>query len=182
MKRLVRKIVLSAAALTPGMAIIAMQEFALSFALMVIGLVGLIGVCAIALGVSPKGNQALNRTETAATDHPSLLTHAGVTALQTQDLDPKSLRSHLDNLITRSHGAEGFVTIDDQIAMVLAQVMARWRTSDAMQLGDDQARELWLVEQLLRSTPAEAGALAEHFTTPDAMLALRDRIASSMIT
>ena len=65
--------------------------------------------------------------------------------------------------------------------MVLGQIMAQWQISDAVQLTDNQARELWLIEHLLRSDPAEAGELAGHFTAPDAMLAMRDRVASSVL-
>lgn len=178
MKRLVRRIVLSVAALSPGVASLTMQEIAASLAVMLIGLTGLISVAVAVLAVSPKINETLNGLESPDTDYPSLLTQAALDALQSQDLDPMSLRAQLHQLLSQSHGAKGFVTVDDQVAMVLAQVMAQWRVDDAMQLSDDQARELWLVEQLMRSTPAEAGAMANSFTSPNAMLAMRDRVAN----
>lgn len=178
MKRLVRRIVLSVAALSPGVASLTMQEIAASFAVMLIGLTGLISVTVAVLAVSPKINETLNGLEAPDTDYPSLLTQAALESLQAQDLDPTSLRAQLHQFLSQAHGAKGFVTFDDQVAMVLAQVMAQWRVDTAMQLSDDQARELWIVERLMRSTPAEAGAMANSFTSPKAMLAMRDRIAN----
>jgi hypothetical protein len=72
----------------------------------------------------------------------------------------------------------GFVTEDEQIAMVLSQILARWDAVELSHLSDDQIREIWLVERLMRASPAEAGALSRYFAAPNAMLAMRDVLAA----
>jgi hypothetical protein len=180
-KRLVRKIVLSAAVLTPGLAYFFLRDRDLSSDVFLIVLIGLIGACAAVFAIRPKIKISQRGLDTAPPEYASLLTRAALASLREQDLDPQSLRIHMTQLITRAHGAEGFATFDDQVAMVLAQIMARWGITDPMQLGDSQARELWLAEQLMRATPAEAGALAKNFKTPDVMLTMRDRVADNVI-
>lgn len=179
MKRLFRRIVLCLAALTPSVASLTLQEVAASLAVMLIGITGVISLAVAAIAVSPKVNQTLANLESPKTEYPSLLTLAALTSLQEQDLDPVHIRVHLQALIGPMHGTQGFITPNDELAMIIAQVMAQWRVQDAMQLSDDQARELWLIERLMQSTPAKAGALAAHFTSPNAMLAMRDRVAEN---
>lgn len=181
MKQFCRRIFLSLAALSPGVASLTMQEMALSFAVALIGLTGAISMAIAVFAVSPKVNEALSELESPNTEYPSLLTLAALTRLQEQDIDLMSARAHLTSLITPAIGQKGFVTTNDQIAMILSQVMAQWRVTDPMQLSDDQARELWFIERLMRATPAEAGALAKSFTTPTAMLAMRDRVADGTV-
>jgi hypothetical protein len=62
--------------------------------------------------------------------------------------------------------------------MVLSQIIARWDASDLSQLDDDQIRELWLIDRMMRASPAEAGALSHYFSAPEAMLAMRDMLAT----
>jgi len=178
-KRFMRRIILSLAALSPGVAFLTVQEMAMSLAVMLVGLTGAISVAVAVFAVSPKINETLSSFDTADTEYPSLLTQAALRSLQENGLDPLSLRAHLHELITPTIGKGGFVTLDDQIAMILAQIMAQWSVTEAMHLNDDQVRELWLIERMLRATPAQAGALADNFIAPNAMLAMRDRVASS---
>ena len=162
------------------MASLTLQEVAASFAIMLIGITGVISVAVAVMAVTPKVNDTLARMEAPDTDYPSLLTLGALRSLYEQDLDPVLIRAQLHTLMVPSTGHKGFVTLQDQVVMILAQVMAQWSVTDAMQLSDDQALELWLIERLMRSTPAEAGALAANFTSPNAMLAMRDRVASSV--
>lgn len=166
-----RKFVVSAATLTPGMALIYMQEY--TFFLIV-----LIGVAAATAIILVRKSRARQKGPgPAGTEYQSSLKPAALRALRTDGPDPGRARAELGQLMSRAHGAMGFVTSDDQVAMVLSQVLAQWDATDLKKLSDDQIRELWLVEKLIRSSPAEAGKLADHFTAPDVILAMRDRVA-----
>lgn len=181
MKRLVRRIVLSLAALSPGVVSFSVQELAFSFAMMLLGLTGAISAAAVMIAVSPKVNDTLAGLDAPETDYPSLLTLAALKSLRQEFQHTALLKVHVNQLLVPSEGVRGFVTQDDQVAMILAHIMAQWNVTDALHLTEDQALELWLIERLLRASPAEAGALAENFTTPNAMLAMRDRVANSTV-
>ena len=178
MKQLIRRIVLSVATLSPGVIAITVQELALSVVIMLIGITGAMSVALAAFAVSPKVNQSLTAYSQPNSDYPSLLVQSAFTALVSQSPNPHVIRANMDALMAPAKASMGFVRQDEQVAMILAQILARWGKTSALDLSDAQARELWLIERLLRATPAQAGAMAENFTAPNAMLAMRDRIAA----
>jgi len=177
-KALKRRLLLSIAALSPGVVVIALQEFAVSMAFLLLGLFGALGVAAAALAMSPQikptqvGNGAIK------TDYPSLLVPSAKLALVDKTPDVVVIRANLATVMAPSLKPPDFLTQDEQIAMVLSRIMARWGQSEIFNLSDDQARELWLIDRLLRASPAEAGAMAVHFASPNAVLAMRDSIAA----
>ena len=178
MDRVKRRLLLVSAALSPGVVTITLQEFAFSLAFMVLGLFGALSIAAATIAVFPQvGPSSLTSKEPKKT-YPSLLVASAFASLREMAPDPLVIRATLQTLLSPMHSAPGFVTDEDQIAMVLAQIIARWDMSDLSKLDDDQLRELWLVERLMRASPAEAGALARFFASPNAMLAMRDVLAS----
>lgn len=180
MKRLFRRMVLSLAALSPGVASLTVQELAVSAAITILGVTSLLSVAAAVLAVSPKIHETLAAYDPPNTEYPSLLTQAALASLRAQPLDPTLLRAEMTKVVAPTTGITGFLTRDDRVAMMLSQVMAQWQVTDVLRLTDDQARELWLVERLLRASPEEAGALSHNFTKPDALLAMRDRVAEAV--
>ncbi|MFP7671981.1 hypothetical protein ACG74X_01360 [Marivita sp. S0852] len=174
---LIRRILLSFAALSPGVVAVFFQELALSLAFALLGVAGAISVAAVAIATSPKISDALTAPATAKRDYASLLRPYAFAELHESCPDPILIRAHLKDMTSPADASPGFVDKDQQIAMITAQIMARWDVIDVFSLSDDQARELWLVETLLRASPAEAGALAERFVTPEVMLTMRDRIS-----
>lgn len=180
MDRVKRRLLLVSAALSPGVVTITLQEFAFSLAFMLLGIFGALSIAAATIAVFPQiGASSLTSKQPKKT-YPSLLVSSALTSLREMAPDPVVIRAMLQSLINPTHKAPGFVTNEDQIAMVLAQIVARWDTTDLAQLDDDQVRELWLVERLMRASPAEAGALAGFFASPNAMLAMRDVLAGSV--
>lgn len=173
-----RRLLLCLAAVSPGVITLALQEFAVSVAFMLLGLFGAIGVAAVAVAASPQFKEMHDRSRHA--DYPSLVVSSALIDLRETAPDPVVIRATLKALMTPSPQIPGFLTDDEKIAMVLAQIMARWARTDPLALTDDQARELWLVERLMRATPAEAGALAGHFAAPNAMLTMRDSIVATV--
>lgn len=149
----------------------------MSIAFMVLGIFGALSLAAATLAVFPNiGPQTLTEGETKR-PHPSLLLPSAMASLKDMAPDPLVIRATLQSRISPSRTVPGFVTQEDHVAMVLAQIMARWECMDVSHLTDDQVRELWLVERLMRCGPAEAGALSCFFVSPDAMLAMRDALA-----
>ncbi|WP_178346928.1 hypothetical protein [Marivita hallyeonensis] len=181
MKQLGRRILLSLAALSPGVVSLTMQEFAVSLAIMLLGITGALSMTAVAMAVYPKVSETLATYDVPKTGYPSLLTQGALDFLRTQPLDPRLIRADLEGRLSIKKPGPGFVTREDRIDMILGQITARWNVSEILQLSDDQARELWLVERLVRATPAEAGKMAEHFVSPNAMLAMRDRVAQTEV-
>lgn len=173
-----RRVLLSLAALSPGVVTLALQEFAVSVAFMVLGLFGAIGVAIVAVAASPQMKDLHETSSARKASHPSLLTASAMNEIREKAPNPVVIRASLRTLMKPQNQMPGFVTDEEKIAMVLSQIMARWGHSEPTELSDDQARELWLVEQLMRATPAEAGALASCFTAPNAMLTMRDRIVN----
>ncbi|MGJ8603343.1 MAG: hypothetical protein ACSHXH_04380 [Marivita sp.] len=172
-----RRLLLSLAALSPGVVTITLQEFAVSLAFMALGLFGAIGLAVVAVSISPQVKQAQFRTDAPSPSYPSLVLTSAFADLRQKAPDPLVIRATLYAVMTPTIQPPGFVTEDEKVAMVLAQIMARWGETDPMSVSDDQSCELWLVERLMRATPAEAGALAVYFAAPNAMLTMRDRIA-----
>jgi hypothetical protein len=179
--RVIKRIVLSAAALSPSMVALFLHEFAMSLVFMLIGLTGMLSVVAATIAISPKLNAALEDHATPKVPYPSLLVGSAFAFLQDNSPDPVIIRATMQKLLAPTHATTGFVTTNDQIAMILAQILARWGETDVLAVSDDQARELWLVERLMRASPAEAGALANFFIAPNAMLTMRDQIAVTEI-
>ncbi len=173
-----RRLLLSIAALSPGVVTITVHEFAASLAFMILGIFGVISVAAVAVAMSPQINQAQFGQDMRKPEHSTLLVPSAFADLREKSPDPIVIRATLKTFMAPSRDAPGFVTEDEQIAMVLAQIMARWDETDILHLSDDQSRELWLVERLMRATPAEAGSLAMNFAAPNAMLTMRDSLAS----
>ncbi|MFA8387327.1 MAG: hypothetical protein ACEPO2_17015 [Pelagibaca sp.] len=173
------RLLLVSAALSPGVVTITLQEFAVSLAFMVLGIFGALSIAAATIALFPQvGPSSLTSKEPKKT-YPSLLVSSAFSSLRTMAPDPLVIRATLQTLISPTPKVPRFVTDEDQIAMVLAQIIARWDMSDLSQLNDDQVRELWLVERLMRASPAEAGALAHFFASPNAMLAMRDVLAGT---
>ena len=65
---------------------------------------------------------------------------------------------------------------DDAIAAILNRFLTGWNHAGADMLTPQETLELALLDRLLRASPQEAGALAQLFTRPDLMLALRDEV------
>lgn len=177
MDRVKRRLLLVSAALSPGVVAITLQEFAFSLALMLLGVFGALSIAAATIAVFPQFGPSSLTSKEPKKSYPSLLVSSTCANLREMAPDPLVIRATLQILISPTNKAPGFVTDEDQIAMVLAQIIARWDTTDLSQLDDDQVRELWLVERLMRASPAEAGALARFFAAPNAMLTMRDVLA-----
>jgi hypothetical protein len=173
-----RRLLLSLAALSPGVVTIALQEFAVSVVFTMLGLFGAIGIAAVAVAASPQIKELHDKSGGSKLTHQSLLVPSALADLRETAPDPMVIRSTLQTLMIPTRTIPGFATEDEKIAMVLAQIMARWEHTEPLAVSDDQARELWLVERLMRASPAEAGALAGYFAAPIAMLTMRDRIAA----
>ncbi|MCL3881284.1 hypothetical protein [Marivita sp. GX14005] len=149
----------------------------MSLAFVIFGLVGAIALAASTVAMSSKMNTTV-RTDRAAQPHyPSLLLRHARDRLSEQSPDPVAWRAGLIGRLAPDGTDRGFVTREDQIGMILSQIIARWSVTDPALLSDDQVRELWLTERLLRADPAQAGELATLFVTPGAMLAMRDLVA-----
>ncbi len=177
MKRIVRRMVLSAAALSPGVVAISMQELAISIAFMLLGITGAISAGVAAVAVSPKLKTLVLHDDADLAEYRSLLLPSALKMLENESPDPVQIRAQLRNRLLVDTRIPGFMTHDDEIGMALSHIMAQWDTNDVLTLSDAQARELWLVNRLLSASPAEAGALAVFFSAPNAMLAVRDRVA-----
>ena len=178
MNRVKHRFFLVMAALSPGVVTITLQEFAVSLAFMVLGFFGAISLAAATIAVFPQIGPSSLTQETTKKAYPSLLVASAFGTLRTMAPDPTMIRGKLQVLLTPECITPGFVTGDERIAMVLSQIMARWDATDLMQLDEDQLRELWLVERLMRASPAEAGALSPFFASPDTMLSMRDALAA----
>jgi hypothetical protein len=146
-----------------------------------LGLTGMLSVVAATIAISPKLNAALEDHVAPNISYPSLLIGSAFAFLQDNSPDPLIIRASMQKLLAPTLASNGFVTADDQVAMVLAQILARWGETDVLAVSDDQARELWLVERLMRAPSAEAGALANYFAAPNAMLTMHDQIAVTEI-
>ncbi|MCR9156385.1 MAG: elongator complex protein 4 [Rhodobacteraceae bacterium] len=166
------------AALSPGVVSITLQEFAFSLAFMVMGVFGAISLAAATIAVFPQIGPASLSLETTKRPYPSLLISSALNNLKGITPNPIGIRIALQSLLSPDDKSPGFITEDAQIGMVLSQIIARWDATDVAQLNDDQIRELWLVEQLMRASPAEAGSLSWYFVSPDAMLVMRDALAA----
>lgn len=176
MKRVIRRTVLSAAALSPGVAAVFVHEMAL----ILLGVTGFFSAVAVTIAVSPKIGETLASYDAPRTEYPSLLLAAASDFLATHCPDPLSIRARLHGLIAPGATVAGSPARDDRIAMALSSVMTRWGETDIHRLSDDQVRELWLIERILCASPAEAGALAQYFAAPNAILAMRDQIANTV--
>ena len=178
MDRVKRRLLLTMAALSPGVVTITLQEFAVSMAFMVLGLFGAVSVAAATVAIFPQIIPNAHESTQKKQGYASLLMASAFNNLRDTAPDPIFIRATLTTLMLPGQSAPGFVTEDEQVTMVLAQIMARWDVTDVVRLTDDQARELWLVERLLRATPAEAGVLSQYFAAPNAMLTMRDTLAA----
>lgn len=178
MDRVKRRALLTFAALSPGVVSITLQEVAVSFAFMVLGVFGALSIAAATLSVFPQIGPSPMMESATKKASPSLLLPSSLARLAAMAPDPTIIRAHLQMLMGQDKGSPRFLTEDDQIAMVLSQILARWDSPHLNDLTDDQVRELWLVERLMRASPAEAGALAHFFVSPNAMLAMRDALAN----
>ena len=177
MDRVKRRIVLTMAALSPGVVAITLQEMAVSVAFMVLGVFGALSVAAATVSIFPQIGPAALIDKASDKTYPSLLVASALARLRIMAPDPIALRVQMHRLLAPNAPPPGFMTDTDQIAMVLSQIIARWDNTDLSDLTDDQLRELWLVERLMRASPAEAAALSSFFAAPDAMLAMRDALA-----
>ncbi len=154
-----------------------LQEFAVSLAFMVFGVFGAICFATITIAVLPQVGQTPEKHRMNKKAYATLLISSAARSLRETAPDPTVIRGILQGLISPAQGMPNFITADEQVAMVLSHIIARWDETDLLQLTDDQLRELWLVERLMRSSPAEAGALSQYFASPEAMLAMRDAVS-----
>lgn len=178
MDRVKRRLLLVMAALSPGVVTITLQEFAVSLAFMVLGVFGAISLAAATIAVFPQvGPNSLSQG-LAKRPYPSLLVSSALNSLKDMSPEPVAIRAALHTVMAPTLKTPGFITEDEQIAMVLSQILARWDAVELSHLSDDQIREIWLVERLMRASPAEAGALSRYFAAPNAMLAMRDVLAA----
>lgn len=173
-----RRLLLSLAALSPGVVVITLQEFAVSMAFLLLGLFGAIGVAAAALALSPQMAEKTINPSARSSTYTSLLTSSALSDIRKLAPDLLVIRAQLRSLLSPASLPPGLMTQDDQVAMVLSQIMARWGVTDVLSLTDDQTLELWIVERLMRASPAEAGALAGYFSAPNAMLTMRDSLVA----
>lgn len=179
MTTVIRRMVLSAAALSPGVVAVSVQEMAVTLALMLLGITGAMSVLAVAVALSPKIDDRFTAYHPTDTAYPSLLVDTAVEFVKQYSPDPLAIRGHLSELVGAPIDVNAADHPDSAIALVLNRIMARWGETDVYRLSDDQARELWLIERLMRASPAEAGTLANYFAAPNAVLAMRDRIAET---
>ena len=176
--RVKRRLLLVMAALSPGVVTLTLHEFAVSLAFMVLGLFGAISIAAATIAVFPQIGPVTLPNGPAKKAYPSLVLSSALGTLRDMSPDPISVRLALQARMTATSPSPGFVTEEEQIIMVLSQILARWDAAELSQLEDDQLRELWLVDRLMRASPAEAGALSRFFASPNAMLAMRDVLAT----
>lgn len=167
------------AALSPGVVSITLQEMAVSLAFMVLGVFGALSIAAVMVSVFPQIGPYALIDKTSDKSYPSLLVSSVLDRLRQMAPDPMILRAQVHDLLSSDARSPGFVTDADQVAMVMSQIIARWGNTDPYELTDDQLRELWLVQRLMKASPAEAAALSRFFAAPDAMLAMRDALAQS---
>ncbi|MFW2541705.1 hypothetical protein ACN2XU_03605 [Primorskyibacter sp. 2E107] len=66
---------------------------------------------------------------------------------------------------------------EQRISQTVYQLAQRMTEGDLALLSDEQLRSLAAVQRLLRASPQEAGALAQRFEQPAAVLDLRDVVA-----
>ena len=178
MDRVKRRLLLVMAALSPGVVTITWHEFAVALAFRVLGIFGAISIAAATIAVFPQIAPSSLKQEPSKKTYHSLLHSSALDALKGMPPDPVSIRATLGARMTAAPGHPGFVSDEEQIGMVLSQIIARWDASDLSQLDDDQIRELWLIDRMMRASPAEAGALSHFFSAPEAMLAMRDMLAT----
>ena len=176
--RVKRRMLLVVAALSPGVVSITLHEFAVSLAFMVLGVFGTISIAAATIAIFPQIAPSSLMQEPTKRAYPSLLLSSALGALKGMSPDPVTIRATLQARMHAAPSALGFVTEEEQVAMVLSQIIARWGSSDLSHLDDNQIRELWLVDRMMRASPAEAGALSHFFAAPEAMLAMRDVLAA----
>lgn len=62
------------------------------------------------------------------------------------------------------------------IASILRRFLASWAARVPEVLAPDELADLWLLDQVLRASPGDAGRLAQLFLAPGAILALRDEV------
>lgn len=177
MDRVKRRLLLVIAGLSPGVVTVALQEFAVSLAFMVLGVFGAICFATVTIAVLPQVGQTQEKHRINKKTHATLLISSAAKSLRDTAPEPTVIRGTLQGLISPVQSVPGFLTADEQVAMVLSHIIARWDETDVSQLTDDQLRELWLIERLMRSSPAEAGALSQYFASPEAMLAMRDAVS-----
>ena len=173
-----RRFLLGFAALSPGVALLAFRDAQISVELAFLGLVGALGLICAVIATSIDFGEKSATPSKRNTEYPSLLLQSALKDVRSFAPDPPVIRAALRKRIEPGNIVPAFVTQDEHVAMVLSQIMSRWDATDVGQLSDDQARELWLVERLMRASPAEAGALSDFFAAPNAMLTIRDSIAS----
>ncbi|MBS0125821.1 hypothetical protein [Thetidibacter halocola] len=65
---------------------------------------------------------------------------------------------------------------DTAISQIVCRIMSGWKTPSVVALSRDDLVELILLRRLLRAGAHEAGALAQLFVRPDAVLDLRDEV------
>ena len=172
-----RRVLLTFAALSPGVVALTLQEMAVSLAFMVLGIFGAISLAAATLSVFPHVGPSSLIESMSRKPYPSLLLPSASDRVRRMAPEPPVIRAQLKLLMENAHSAPRFLTEKDQIGMVLSRILARWDSPHLAELSDDQIRELWLVERLMRASPAEAGALSRFFASPNAMLAMRDALA-----
>lgn len=175
-----KRLVLSLAAFSPGVVAISVQEMALSFALMLLGITGFISVAAVTLAVSPRIGETLAQYDTPEMGYPSLLLKSAFGFLDRHGPAIPAIRAQLQGTLQPRTTLPEVLNREDQIALILTKVMERWGERDIAALSDAQAQELWLIERILRASAAEAGALSGYFAAPDKILAMRDQVANSI--
>lgn len=174
-----RRLVLSMVALSPGAIIVSIMDLDNS-ATLLFGAIGAFSLAALAL--SAKADLFRKNTRKRPSEHISLLLPSALSEIRAKAPDPRNIRDELHAFVTEHAHGSTFLNKEQQIAMVLSQIMARWNKTDVHDLTDDQSRELWLVDRLMRATPAEAGPLAFYFAAPEAMLTIRDSLAAPVLT
>lgn len=68
------------------------------------------------------------------------------------------------------------ITRDGAIAQILNRFLHRWGAQDANTLAAQELTELYLIDQLLRGSPGEAGRIAQLFQHPNVLIDLRDEL------
>ena len=148
----------------------------------VIGVASLIAIIAIRFSI-PAGDARLATQR--STEKPRLLTKRAGNALA-GDLPPtKHMRARVDWLLahqplTKAYGAFGGEpdSVDRAISRVVRLIANTWKKPTSLHMAPEQLTDIYVMDQLLRAKPEDAGRLAQLFRDPSRMLEIRDQIAA----
>ncbi|MDJ0822387.1 MAG: hypothetical protein QNJ09_11345 [Paracoccaceae bacterium] len=165
------RLLLTIVALLPALVVSVLPVAALSGPVtMVVGSVGSLVAFAASLRPAPQMPES-----------PSLLRRDALRQLPENLPELPEMRRALVPLLKYGAGFDAMTMRDQAISRALQLVRDRMTKTRTDALSDQSVRELFLLNQLLRVTPGEAGQLAQLFQRPDVVLDLRDQITQDLI-